>query len=426
MRCLIEAWKREPAIGLLAGLSVLLLALYPFWLTARVYLPVWTGARPWVIDFSHYYAGAERFVADPLALYLGSSGFVYPPPSIVLFAPLTAFSMPVAFMLTVVGIGVTAVACVWLVLRLWEDVSGERLAAPVRASLLLIGLATAPVFQNLKYAQVNTFVLLTGLGFLVLLRARRPFWAALVLSAGFWLKLYPLALALLGVPRGRGFRQREVLRLGAGFAVGLVAVPVVLLPVVPLELYRQYVFDLLPAWSGITNVEALNQSIIGVLEHLRQPVEDYSRSGDTAVAPSSHTVNSVAMVALLGGFYGAYFLGRLRREVAGVAILAAMPIVSGLGWEHTYVLALPLYLFVLLAARGRGRAARVFAAASVLVFMLPKLPAPLIDWTLAAWPRPVVDVFYARFLIVTLVLLGVAAAWSWRGVPGGVKAEARP
>ncbi|MEM1043418.1 MAG: glycosyltransferase family 87 protein [Bacteroidota bacterium] len=421
MRTLIETWKREPTLGLLAGLSALALALYPVWLSVRVYVPVLSGAQESVADFSFYYDAAERFVAGG-ALYPDAYGFMYPPPSIALFAPLVTLPMPVGFMLSVVGIAVLAVACIRLTLRLWEEASGETLAQPVQVSLLLIGLATAPVFQNLKYAQVNVLVLLTGLGFLVLLRSGRPFAAALVLSGGFWLKLYPIALALLGLRRDQP--RAEWVRLAAGFAVGLVAVPVALLPVVPPELYRQYAFDLVPFWSGITNMDALNQSIVGVLEHVRQPVTDYLRSHDTALAPSTKLVNVLATGGMLGGFYVAYFFGRLPRPVAGVAMLAVTPVISGLGWEHTYVLALPLYLFVLLAARHRGRLAQAFAAASVFIFMVPKLPSPLIEWSLAAWPRPVVDVFYARFLIVTLALLAVVAVWQWTRVPETMSAPA--
>ena len=110
----------------------------------------------------------------------------------------------------------------------------ERLGWPLRASLLLIGFATAPVFHNLKYGQVNVLVLAIGLGFLWLLRKDRPFAAALVLSVGFWLKLYPLALVLLGLRRGWAARG------ALGLLVGIVAVPLVLLPIVPAELYRQY------------------------------------------------------------------------------------------------------------------------------------------------------------------------------------------
>ncbi len=407
MRALFALWKREPLLGALAVLGTLLLVVYPVYLSLRVYVPVWTGAQDWLADFSFYYEAAERFLQDPHALYPDPYGFMYPPPSVLLFLPLVALPLAQSLVASILGIAVLAAASVWLVLDLYEAHRAAPLPTPVRVTLLLIGLATAPVFQNLKYGQVNVFVLFLGLAFLALLQRDRPFAAALVLSVGFWLKLYPLGLALLGLRRGQSSR------LVAGFAVGLVAVPVVVLPFIPFELYRQYAFDLVPYWASVTNVDALNQSITGVLEHVQQPIDNYLLSRDTPIGPGVKVVNLVATLGLLGGIYGAYFTGRLSRIAAGVLVLAVLPVISGLGWEHTYVLALPLFLFLLLEARHRGRGARAFAALAVLVFMLPKLPQPQMEWTFAHWPRAVVDMFYARFLIVTLLALAVGAVWLW-------------
>jgi hypothetical protein len=262
------------------------------------------------------------------------------------------------------------------------------------------------------------FVLAIGLGFLWLLQKDRPFAAALVLSVGFWLKLYPLALALLGLRRGW-------IRGGTlGLAVGLVVVPVVLLPVVPAELYRQYAFDLVPYWAEVTNMHALNQSITGVLERMALPLTDYLRSHDTPIGAVTHTVNVAATVGLLGALYGAYFLRRVRFDLVGVGVLAVLPVISALGWEHTYVLALPLYLYALLEAQRRGPAARWLAAFAVFVFMIPKPPEEVMIWTFEHWPRAVVDVFYARFLVVTLLLLGAAVVWLWTRGPQTTSAPA--
>lgn len=407
MSSLLALWKRYPSIGVLAALSVMLIPASLVWTTARVYVPVITGEMWFVTDFSFYYEAAERFLRDPLSLYPDPFGFMYPPPSVVLFLPLLALPVPASFLVSVVGIAVLAVLCIELTLRFYEEGRGERLGWPLRASLLLIGFATAPVFHNLKYGQVNVLVLAIGLGFLWLLRKDRPFAAALVLSVGFWLKLYPLALVLLGLRRGWAARG------ALGLLVGIVAVPLVLLPIVPAELYRQYTFDLLPYWSGVTNMHALNQSLTGVLEHVRLPITDYLRSHDTPIGAVAQAVNTTAVVGLFGGLYAGYFLGRLRVDVVGVAVLAVLPVVSALGWEHTYVLALPLYLYVLLEARHRGPVARVLVTLAVLAFMLPKPPEEVMVWTFAHWPRAVVDVFYARFLIATLALLGAAVAWLW-------------
>ena len=405
MRPLLATWKRYPFIGLLAALSVALIPASLAWTTARVYVPVVTGAMPFVTDFSFYYEAAERFVRDALALYPNPFGFMYPPLSVLLFLPLLALPVPASFLVSVVGIAVLAAVCVELTIRLYERARDERIGTPLRVTLLLIGFATAPVFHNLKYGQVNVLVLFLGLVFLWLLQRDRPLAAALVLSVGFWLKLYPLALCLIGLRRGWAARG------AVGLVLGIVVAPLVLLPFVPAELYRQYVFDLLPYWSGVTNTHALNQSITGVLEHVQLPLDTYLLSRDTPVGGFANAVNAVVLLGGLGGLYGAYFLGRLRYEVVGVAVLAVLPVVSALGWEHTYVLALPLYLYALLEVRDRGPAAQAFVALGVLVFMIPKPPEPQMIWTFAHWPRLLVDVFYARFLIVTLVLLGVVPVW---------------
>ncbi|MEP0547273.1 MAG: glycosyltransferase family 87 protein [Rhodothermales bacterium] len=405
MRPLLATWKRYPFIGLLAALSVAVIPASLAWTTARVFVLVVTGEMGFVTDFSYYYEAAERFVRDPLTLYPDPFGFMYPPLSVLLFLPLLALPVPASFLLSVVGIAVLAAACVELTIRLYERARDERIGTPLRVTLLLIGFATAPVFHNLKYGQVNVLVLFLGLVFLWLLQRDRPLAAALVLSVGFWLKLYPLALCLIGLRRGWAARG------AVGLVLGIVVAPLVLLPFVPAELYRQYVFDLLPYWSGVTNTHALNQSITGVLEHIQLPLDTYLLSRDTPVGGFANAVNAVVLLGGLGGLYGAYFLGRLRYEVVGVAVLAVLPVVSALGWEHTYVLALPLYLYALLEVRDRGPAAQAFVALAVLVFMIPKPPEPAMVWTFAHWPRLLVDVFYARFLIVTLVLLGVVPVW---------------
>lgn len=406
MRPLLEMWRREPLLGLLAALSALLLLAYPVYLGVRVYLPVLSGTQGAVMDFSHFYDAAVRFAEHPLALYPDPYGYMYPPPSAVLFWPLAFIPFRLAFLGATLLIAAQAVAAVGLALALIEQWRGVQLSTPVRVSLMLIGLASAPIFQNLKWGQVNVLVLLAGLVFLWLLERDRPFWAALVLSVGFWLKLYPLALALLGLRRGQAGR------LVVGFAVGLGVIPLVLLPVVPAELYRQYVVDLMPFWTSMTNVDALNQSIIGVLTHLQLPLDTYTTAYDTPVAATTKALNAAVGLALLGGVYGAYFLGGLGRIPAGFAVLAVLPVISVLGWEHTYVLALPLYL--LLLVRTDGRIGRPLAVGCMAVMLLPKPPVPAMEWTFAHWPRAVVDVLYARFLIATLLVLVLGVVWSWR------------
>jgi hypothetical protein len=56
--------------------------------------------------------------------------------------------------------------------------------------------------------------------------------------------------------------------------------------------------------------------------------------------------------------------------------------------------------------------------------MIPKPPEGAMIWTFEHWPRAAVDVFYARFLIVTLALLVGAAVWLWTRRSGTESAPA--
>lgn len=61
---------------------------------------------------------------------------------------------------------------------------------------------------------------------------------------------------------------------------------------------------------------------------------------------------------------------------------------------------------------------------AVLVWMVPKPPDVVVLWTFAHWPRALIDLFYARFLLLTLALLGVASVWLWRRAPETTRAPA--
>lgn len=399
------------AVGAL-GLAAMLPYLY-----ARQFRLVLGDADPFVLDFSYFYRAAARFVADPLTLYAGLHEYIYPPPSVLAFVPWLALPGGVAYVtFAVLSLPVLGVA-VWLALGLYERAFEEQLAPALKASLVLVALGSGPAFQNVKYGQVGALVLLAGVLFLRWSGGRRLWAAGLALGAGFWLKLYPLVLAPLGLPRPRG-------RALAGLALGLLGPPLALLAVVPPALYRHYVAVVLPYWSDATDPFVLNGSVVGVLTRLEAPTAALLISRVEAVSAFTRVVNAATAVGLLGGLHAAVLARRLRPEVAGMALLAAAPAVSGLGWEHTYVLALPLALFTLVAARRRSAAARALVATAVLALMVPTPPHAAQELLVARAPRVVLDLLYARPLLLTLGLMAAVVGWTW-GRPGLLGAGAR-
>lgn len=399
------AVRRLGPLGWLAAASAPLLAGWPVYVWGATFRPLLAGDTGYANDYLFYHAAGVRFLSDPATLYADPS-FMYPPPSVLLFAPLGF--VPIAAGYVVLGLATLLAtgAVVALFVCLAERATGQRLGGAARAALAVAAFTAAPVWQTVKMGQVAVVVLALALGAVAWME-RRPLAAGLVLAGGFWLKVYPLALAPLGL------RERRRGRMALGLALGLVALPAVLLPLVPAALYADHA-ALMGRYSGLTNPGALNEGLPAVLMRLGSGAEAFGFYGDRPLAPLARVVSAGATLLLGGLLVGAYLRGRLRPEPAAFGLLAAVAAVSAYGWEFTYVMALPLLWWTLLRARSAPPLARVAALAAAVVFLTPKPPETLVAWTLDALPRPIPDLLYARYLLVTLGLLVALLAEAWR------------
>src|SRR5690606_181748 len=211
LRTVPARWREVPHLGVPAALGALAVLLLPGYLYVRQYRHVLAEPDGFVYDFSFFYQAGQRFLADPAALYADVQ-YLYPPPSVVPFLTTVALPQWAAYLAWNAGVVALAVVCFRRVLRLYARPEAEPVARPLTRGLVLIGLGSGPLLQNLKYGQVNVLVLLTDLLFLNGLRRDRPLRAALALCGGFWLKLYPLVL----IPLAWGVRRPG--RLVFGFA----------------------------------------------------------------------------------------------------------------------------------------------------------------------------------------------------------------
>lgn len=400
MHAVLTAWRRDPFVGAAGVVSALgALAMGPY-LWARKLRHVAAEPDAFVWDFSYFYRAAERFVADPLTLYADPEYF-YPPLSVLAFLPWLAFPEAAAFHLAVLADFVLMGVCGVLAVRLWERHAGAS-SAGARWAAVLFALASAPTFQTLKYGQVGPLVLLSGLAALGWL-GRKPGGAGLALAAGFWLKLYPLALAPLGLMRaGR-------VRFAVALAAGLVLAPLVLLPVVPAPLYAEYVGERAERIGGTTSTYALNQSLPSALERAMRPAEAaLNNRSPAAVRPGVQRATAALGVLLLGAIFWLAFRGAIGTTAAGFIVLALLPFLSNFGWEHSYVLALPLVQAAFLeSSRGRGR---VVAGLAVACFLFPMLPRVVLEAFVGLGLRPWQDLWLIRFPIVAALAAGLLVA----------------
>ena len=393
------------AVGLVA---VPLLLAVPAYLYRATFSRLFGGEVGYAGDYLFFAEGTQRFLADPATLYAGSN-FLYPPPSLLLFVPLV--QLPVAWGYTVLALlnAVALAVSVGLFIHLFERSSGERMDVWSRGALLAAAFVSAPFFQTVKMGQVNGLVLVASLAFLALL-PRRPMSAASLLVAGFWLKLYPLALAVLALKNARRGRS------AFGFVLGLIAAPLVLSPLIPLSLYADYA-DFVVSSGNLSNVAAMNQGLPAVLSRLTLPPEAFTTYTGHSIGFLPRVLTIAVGLGIGLALVGAYVRDRLNASETSVGLLALLPLVSVLGWEHTYLLALPLVWWIILEATSAPRLGQAAAVAGALVFFVPKPPEPVVAALLESAPRPLSDLLHARFLIVTLGFLGALLFSARRKAP---------
>lgn len=394
------------AWGGLAAAAVLVA--FPVYYAVATLGPLFGGSAGHAADFAVYVRGGRRLLADPAHLY-DEPGFLYPPPAAVPFA--LASRLPLAW--GYVASGVLTVAALVACLRLVERMLPERPAGWARAAWWATGLALAPALQNVKFGQVNVFVLLAALVFVRAVSdpaARRRALAVGggALALGAWLKVYPLALAALAL-------RRRTWPALAGLAAGLVAVPLAALPLVPLSLYRVFATDVAPRVAGESTPALLNVGLPVIVERLRLPAASLLSNASAPIGPAAAAAATLTLAVGIAAALAAWHRGWPTPRAA-FAVLAVLPAASTFGWEYTFALALPAVLALVAAARRRPLAVRLVALATVCVWLVQKPPESAVAWAVRTLGEGPVEGFAARF-VVSLAALAACVGWTRAAEP---------
>jgi hypothetical protein len=391
-------------LWILACASIVLLIYEASTLVRSVLRPLVDNPQVVQTDFHYYYQAAQRFSAGRTGVYDMTddviAGFAYPPPAIVPFIWLAKWPLGTAFL----AFTIASYLVLFASLRQWL-VHLERTGRPVdrvsRTAVLLIALALGPTYMNAIFGQVNVFVLASAVAFVgVAPTAART--AAFLLAAGIWLKVYPIALAAIGLWERRTWRA-----LGWTCAA-LVVVAVIALPVVPLQTYRTYFLDVLPARLDKTAIHISNQSLVAFLERFRYPSAQFLNwTGEQAVTVSgavrlANLAFAAAIVAMLAKRSAD---GVRAQAMAAATLLALIAVVAPLGWGHTYVMALPLVMLQLASMR---RATPVVSCAIFFCVAAMMIPAGRRLSIVETSPDWLVNMMYSRYLLATLVLAAIS------------------
>ncbi len=344
-------------------------------------------------DFSIYYHAAGSFDSPASMLYSTKTTsfdqYLYPPPCILLFRFFHLFPERTAYLLFTLIMYACLIAALFLALSLFNIKKSTK-----TLPLLLFALASAPVYHQLSLGQINSLVLLLSLLYLYLWQ-KRPAWAGIFLALAVWIKLYPILLVIPALlsPQGRK-------TIGYCALAGLI-LPLVCLPWIPLHLYRDFT-NILSSLSQYTSAHIINQSFTAFSMRARLPAEQAFLWPNVYWVPAwLRAVNYLLLgfVILLAGIQAYKY--RVF-HLAGFLLLAASAIFSPLGWGHTLVLCLPLWIFCLEKlerySQNNIAAYGLFIATSLLL-LIPVYNHPAFS---DHWPAPLKALYYSRFFFITV------------------------
>jgi len=283
-------------------------------------------------DFEVYHRTGQRFAAGE-SLYQTGDGhymFKYLPSSAAVYLPFAALPMEAAKALWF-ALSIAAFAgALTLTLRLLPDVRGPLV--PLLSTLIL----AKYLLHELRLGQINTFVMLASLAVVwALARSRKPDLIA-GLSAGLATAVKPYAALFIA--------YLAVKRRWAAMAIALAATAAAQL--VPVMFYGvDGTIGQLRLWretlSASTPVLLNNSDAISVLAFFTKWLGDPARAAIPAI---------VALVALAVLFLVVVVRGGNNKDAVvleGAMLLTLTPLVSPLGWDYNFLMALPAVMILL-------------------------------------------------------------------------------
>lgn len=387
-------------LWILAAVAVALLCYEIPTLVGSVLWPLLNNPTAIQTDFHYYYQAAARVAGDRHLLYLPSddviAGFAYPPPAILLFVPMTRLPLGVALAL----VTITSYLALLYAVSLWWSRLARRGLVTDASSLwttALIAAALGPTYMNAIFGQVNAYVLVCTVLFVSFARIGAVI-PGTAMAVGSALKLYPALMVCVAAWDYRRVAPAILVAVVVGIAIVAAS-----LAFVPIDAYRTFFGDLLPARSSVAAIHISNQSLVAFLERFSyEPQLFLNWTGQQAVVTSP--VVRAANLGLLGAALVAltYIARRDDRKHPAVdaALMALIPIFAPLGWGHAYMMVIPLVITQLVAMRQSAPIA-VVTVTCVLAFLIPAGRHLPLDGA----PAFLQNLVYSRYLLATFALI---------------------
>jgi len=382
----------------IAGISLLVFITGIYILSTKYIIPVFNNEITFIHDFSFYKAAAERFINDPSDIYNATDlqqelSYLYPPPAVLIFLPFAGNELASSYLVFLVTSFLFLVAAVFILIRTAELILKSPLTNNQKIIIYIISAGNTPVYMNFQSSQIGTILIFIVALFLYLIIKQKYFPAGIILSLGVLIKIYPVFLILTGY--GKGTAKKFL----SGFILSLILIPLLSLTLMPVSVYNEFIFHILPGLASYTELNAYNQSLIPVILRFFSNTD----GGWLLVEIPLYLklINYFFLLTLI--VYTGYKLLKTKQpeeiSLYSLIILAAIPVFSTFGWGHLYILALPIIMLYVFMNKDKARIIPLFLVFAVDIpdAVFSSLNIPFNSWFY--------QVFQARFLLITIYII---------------------
>jgi hypothetical protein len=205
----------------------------------------------------------------------------------------------------------------------------------------ILCLAAAPTYLDSSFGNVNSVVLLLCVVFTWLLKREKYFMAGMILSASFWLKLYPVILILTF------YKARKKVMLAGSFLMCTLTIFIFSLLFIPVESFKEFFTDITPAYSAQTITHVFNQSLTSFLLRLARGSTGVFFSYDYTLIPFE--IRSISYLLILSALIVFCWVS-WRHNASSTCISAGLcnliPLITPIGWGYTFVMLYPSLIYL--------------------------------------------------------------------------------
>jgi hypothetical protein len=344
--------KSKPVLILTASLFVLLFVRYLYILEFKKVIPLFNEHDHFVLDFEYFFEMGKQSISCPGKLYCDPDNegtpvlllkrnvfHPYPPPAALLFRIFSTLPFAWSYAVWSFLIYAAIAAAFLLYVRCLE---GECCIA--RSDLwfpFILCLAAAPTYLDSSFGNVNSVVLLLCVVFTWLLKREKYFMAGMILSASFWLKLYPVILILTF------YKARKKVMLAGSFLMCTLTIFIFSLLFIPVESFKEFFTDITPAYSAQTITHVFNQSLTSFLLRLARGSTGVFFSYDYTLIPFE--IRSISYLLILSALIVFCWVS-WRHNASSTCISAGLcnliPLITPIGWGYTFVMLYPSLIYL--------------------------------------------------------------------------------